>query len=192
MFNVFVKQRLAFFNCLFMRFITYISGATVMHKCWFIVFLWCGVVEAEPRIIETAPSQQRNIGSEVINCGLECGELRHEELVHRMRPVGNDRINGAEFCKKDTLELGTNSGATPAISSSIAKPSNEASGENASSYWQKIGNNDVYGFIHGALIGGAITWYMFWIIGIPVIKKHNVKLTGGLTAESEKTNERPD
>lgn len=111
MLNVFVKQRPTFFNCLFMRFITGISGATVMHKCWFIAFLWCGVVEAEPRIIEPAPSQQRNIGAEVIDCGLECGELRHKEPVHRVRPVGNDRINGAEFCKKDALECSTSSSA---------------------------------------------------------------------------------
>lgn len=120
-----LKLCLAFFDCPFMRFVTSVNIATVMYKGWLITFLWVGIVEAKPSSIESASLQERNIRAELVDCGLECMELRHKESLHRVGPVGNDRVDNTKLCKKDIPKCSTSGG----LSGFVVIAPNEISNE---------------------------------------------------------------
>ena len=118
-----------------------------------------GAAIAEPCAIKKPTAPPRDERPEILDSGLQCDKPGTEKGVDVLRPRGCLWIDGAKLGQDGETESRTGSGTTPMVRSTVAKPSDKASRENAASYLPKIGEKELDEFIHGALIGGVMMVY---------------------------------
>ena len=135
-----------------------------------------GAAIAKPSTVEPPTIPPRHERPEILNGGLQRGEAGAEKCVDVLGPSSGVRIDGAKLGKDSRAERSASVGTAPTIIGAVAKPSNEAGGENAACYLPKVGEKKIDDFIHGWLIGGTLMAYMLWVTGAARPMKHNVKL----------------
>ena len=105
----------------------------------------------QPGSGKSLPTPPRNEQLEGSFGDLKCVEAGLKESVDVFGPLGDVWVNETNFVKDGGTKDTASSGPATAINSAIAKPSNETSGEDAASYWPKIGKKEIYEILQGAL-----------------------------------------
>lgn len=170
-----MKQGFDICGCFCLRAFCRVVSVKVMQVTLYIYLASSGAAIPKPSTVETPATPPRNERAENCNGGLQSCEAGTEKGIDVFWPRGRVRVDGAKLSKNGSAECRASDSSAPTMSSSIAKPSNEAGGKNTASYLPKIGKNELYAFIQGGLIGGTLMAYMLWVTGAAGRMKHNVQ-----------------
>lgn len=149
-----MKQGFDIGGCFCLSTFCRIVSIKVMQVALYIYLASSGAAIPKPSAVEPPAIPPRNGRAENCNGGLQSCEAGTEKGVDVLWPRGRVRVDGAKLGKNGGAECSASDCSTTSMSSSIGKPSNEASGENTASYLPIVGENELYAFIHGGLIGG--------------------------------------
>lgn len=161
-----MKQVLSSCCCFGLRFFERVVGGVVVNVCVFVALSASAAAIAQPGCSKSLVTPPRNKRLEGGNGNLKVVETGLKESVDAFRPLGDMRVNGTDFSENRRTKDATSGGSATTINGAVAKPSNKASGEDAASYWPKIGKKEIYEVLQGALVGGGAMAFMLWMLGI--------------------------
>lgn len=119
-----------------------------------------GAAIAKPSTVEAPTIPPGHERTEILNGGLQRGEVRTEKGVNVLGPCGGVRIDGTKLSKNSGAEGCTGSGTAATVSSAIAKPSNEAGKQDAAK--DSVGvREDVFNhwwWIYAGAVALLIVW----------------------------------